>query len=65
MKNATDKNGLLYHKYSFRIKQNLKVWFCRMFGHELNKNVEDKWCNRCGLFYGEIYHNNKDWAEKI
>ena len=61
------RKGLLHHHYRFRhgLWQNVKIWFCRTFGHEVNTNVEHKWCERCGLFYGEIYHKPEDWGGKI
>lgn len=56
-KKSTTKKGLLYHGYRFGLFGNIKVWFCRSFGHEINEDVNHQWCNRCGLFYGEIYSN--------
>lgn len=64
MKKDVYRKGLLHHKYRFGLIGNIKVWFCRTFGHELNKNVEHKWCERCGMFYGEIYHK-QNWVDHI
>lgn len=58
-------NGLMHHHFRFRFKQNLKVAVCRTFGHRLNNKVENKWCERCGLFYGEIYHLQDGWERNI
>jgi hypothetical protein len=58
-------NGLMHHHFRFGLKQNIKVATCRIFGHQINNNVEHKWCERCGLFYGEIYHKQEDWEEHI
>lgn len=65
MKKRKYKKGLMYHRYNFGLLQNIKVWICRRFGHEVNSKVENKWCERCGLFYGEIYHKQEDWAKHI
>ncbi len=48
--------GLLYHRYRFSFYKNIKVFICRIFGHELNNTEKHHWCNRCGLAYEEIYH---------
>ena len=45
-----------HHKFRFGIKGNIKVLFCRIFGHKLNNNPQNLWCERCGLAYEEIYH---------
>lgn len=65
MKKRIYKKGLMHHNYEFGFKQNIKVWICRNFGHEVNVKAEHKWCERCGLFYGEIYHKQEDWSEYI
>lgn len=49
------RNGLMHHQYRFGFK-NIKVWFCRTFGHQVNNNFNHKWCQRCGLATTEIYH---------
>lgn len=59
------RKGLLHHHYRFGLLKNIKVWFCRTFGHQVNNNVEHKWCQRCGLFYGEIYHKQDNWPDHI
>lgn len=58
-------NGLMYHHYRFGLRQNIKVATCRLFGHQLNNNVDHKWCQRCGLFYGEIYHLQAGWEKHL
>jgi len=50
------KNGLMYHRYRFSLWGNIKVWFCRRFGHQLNNDKNYEWCERCGLVHEEIYH---------
>lgn len=50
------KNNLLYHRYKFNVWKNLKVWFCRRFGHQINNDPSYHCCGRCGLAYSEIYH---------
>lgn len=59
------RKGLLHHRYRFALKRNLKVWFCRTFGHEISTDVKLKCCERCGLYYGEIYHKQKDAVKHI
>lgn len=48
-----------YHKLRFGLKKNLKVLICRIFGHRLNENPENHWCERCGLAYEECYFPKK------
>ena len=59
------RDGLMHHHYRFGFRKNFKVWICRVFGHRINNEVKDKWCERCGLFYGEIYYKQENWAEHI
>lgn len=54
------RGGLLHHRYRFGVLKNIKVWFCRTFGHRVDNDVKGKCCERCGLYYGEIYHKQKD-----
>lgn len=46
---------MIYHRYRFGILKNIKVWFCRTFGHQINDNPSHHWCERCGLAYEECY----------
>lgn len=50
-------NGLVHHNYRFGLKNNFKVFICRLFGHRINDNKKFEWCNRCGLAYFDIYIN--------
>ena len=50
------KNNLLYHRYKFSFWKNIKVWFCRRFGHQISNDPSSHCCQRCGLAYEEIYH---------
>ena len=50
------RKGLMHHDYRFGIWKNLKVWFCRTFGHKMNDNNNHGWCDRYGLAHTEIYH---------
>ena len=59
------RKGLLHHNYRFGLIGNLKVWFCRNFGHRLNNDVKHKWCEICGMYYGEIYHKQEDYIDHI
>lgn len=52
-----------YHKYRFGIWKNIKVWFCRTFGHQLNESPKNHWCERCGLAYEECYYPKDWWVE--
>lgn len=61
----TYRKGLLHHRYRFGLIGNLKVWFCRTFGHRVNNDVAYKCCERCGLFYGEIYHKQEGWEDHV
>jgi len=54
------RKGLLHHRYKFKLKQNIKVWFCRTFGHRIDNSPSSGSCERCGLCYEEIYHNIGD-----
>lgn len=62
-------NGLLYHRYRFGWK-NIKVWFCRVFGHQISNkvNIDNFYtgcCQRCGLAYEEIYYKQLQRLSKI
>lgn len=60
------KSKLLYHRYKFGIKGNIKVLLCRTFGHRLSEDKNYECCHRCGLAYSEIYYNqrNTDYISK-
>jgi hypothetical protein len=45
-----------YHKFRFGLKKNIKVLICRIFGHRINDEPGNEWCQRCGLAYEECYH---------
>ena len=51
---------MTYHKYRFGLRENIKVFLCRTFGHRLNENPAHHWCERCKLYYGECYYP-EDW----
>ena len=59
------RKGLLHHNYRFGIIQNIKVWFCRTLGHEINSNKDNEWCERCGMAYLEIYNKQKAIEDKL
>ena len=59
MKKEKIKKGLLYHRYRFGIIGNIKVWFCRAFGHQANNIRKHEWCERCGLAHEEIYYKQQ------
>jgi len=52
-----DKSRLLYHNYRFGFIGNIRVLFCRLFGHRVSENPKYNNCSRCGLCYEEIYHD--------
>jgi len=54
------RKGLMQHHYRFGLLKNIKVWFCRTFGHKMNDEKKHQWCDRCGLASSEIYHSQKD-----
>lgn len=52
-----------YHRFRFGIKGNIKVLICRTFGHRINENPANHWCERCGLAYEECYHHTDYYIE--
>lgn len=52
-----------YHGLRFGIWKNVKVLFCRAFGHRINENPANHWCERCNLAYEECYYPLDWWVE--
>lgn len=47
---------MIYHRFRFGFRKNLKVLLCRMVGHRLNEDPKLLSCERCGLAYEEAYY---------
>jgi len=54
---------MIYHRFRFGFKKNLKVLLCRIVGHRLNDDPKFQSCGRCGLAYEECYHPRDYFVE--
>lgn len=47
----------------FSIKENINILLCKIFGHRINEDPANHWCERCSLPYDRCYQPKDYFAE--